>query len=573
MPAVRLGRIHLRWCPRCNLPVLESGKCGACDCETLPVAVTPPGDARPAFECDVSRVRDTADRQFGPGCGRALIPDGKIALLNRVPALDAMDEVIVDGEPVAMMRFDPGCGWKMLLRMPGARRIAICATKSFVVIDDGAISFMIKGASAMAVGVLECDTGIAPGDEVLVVTKERLALSVGTARMFGKDMVDGRGPAVKTRWSEEPAEPETHPAGQTWNDAVKASERAMDKRRATARKFINGLNHGEKPVAVSFSGGKDSLAVLLLALESGLKPPMIFVDTGIELPETIAHVHDIAAKYDLELVEERAPDSFWNGMRHFGPPAKDFRWCCKTCKLGPTSRIIRRRFPRGVLSLIGQRRYESEQRSKKGSVWMNPWVPGQDAASPIQEWTALHVWLYIFQQGAPYNVWYERGMPRIGCWTCPSADLADVEAMKAQFAGYGRFTDELKRFAAEKGFPDDWVTLGLWRWNAGAPEEVMALCKEPIHGKPSPPASKALTEAEKERVEEMLFISDGNAESINGKKLVVKALSCQACGICVARCPEDALSLRDGKVRLDVSKCKKCFVCMSPCPVADFEPR
>ncbi|MFH0815577.1 MAG: phosphoadenosine phosphosulfate reductase family protein [Methanobacteriota archaeon] len=573
MPAVRLGRIHLRWCCSCNLPVLESGKCGVCDSDTFPVAVTPPGDARPAFECDVLRVRATTDAQFGTGCGAALVPDGKLALLNRVPALDAMDEVIVDGEPVAMMRFDPGQGWKMLLRMPGARRIAKIATKSFVVIDDGAVGPMLKGASAMAVGVLNCDPAIAPGDEVLVVTKDKLALSVGTSRMPGSGMVGGRGPAVKNRWAEVPTEPKILPAGQTWANAVKASRKALDKRRATARKFITGLVNRGKPIAVSFSGGKDSLAVLLLALESGLEPPMIFVDTGIELPETVAHVHDVAAKYGLELVEERAPDSFWNGMSHFGPPAKDFRWCCKTCKLGPTSRIIRRRFPGGVLSLIGQRRYESEQRSKKGSVWMNPWVPGQDAASPIQEWTALHVWLYIFQQGAPYNVWYERGMPRIGCWTCPSADLADVEAMRVQYNGYGRYTEELKRFASENGYPDDWVKLGLWRWKDGAPQEMAALCKGPMRGEAKPRAEKAMTDEEKARVAEMLFITDGSAESLDGKKLVVKALHCQACGICVARCAEGALELRGGKVRLDVDKCKKCLVCMSPCPVADFEPR
>jgi phosphoadenosine phosphosulfate reductase len=313
--------------------------------------------------------------------------------------------------------------------------------------------------------------------------------------------------------------------------------------------------------------------VLLLALESGLKPPMIFVDTGIELPETIAHVHETAARYGLELVEERAPDSFWSGMGHFGPPAKDFRWCCKTCKLGPTSRIIRRRFPGGVLSLIGQRRYESEQRSKKGSVWMNPWVPGQDAASPIQEWTALHVWLYIFQQKAPYNPWYARGMPRIGCWVCPSADLADVEAMRRGFPGYERYLERLRAFAAENGYPGEWVTLALWRWKDAPPKEVLALAGKPIERRRKEKPAPHLTDDEKVRVAELLFISSGDAESLDGKKLVVKALHCQACGICIARCPEGALELRDGKVRLDVAKCKKCLVCMSPCPVADFEPR
>jgi phosphoadenosine phosphosulfate reductase len=573
MGAVRLGRIHLRWCVACNLPVLERERCCKCGSETMPVAVTPPGDARPAFRSDVEAVRRVADAQFGPGCGAALVPEGKLALLNRVPSVDAMDEVVVDGEVVGAMRYDPGHGWRLLLRMTGARRLARVATRSYVVIDDGAVPSILKGASAMAVGVLECDPGIWQGDEALVMTGRRMALSVGPARVPGSEMVGGRGPAVKNRWAEEPVEPRVLPGGQTWRDAVEASAGALDQRRATARKFIARLQGAGKPVAVSFSGGKDSLAVLLLALEAGLRPPLIFVDTGIELPETIAYVHEVAERYDLELVEEKAPDSFWKGIAYFGPPAKDFRWCCKTCKLGPTSRIIRRRFPGGVLSLIGQRRYESEQRSKKGSIWLNPWVPGQDAASPIQDWTALHVWLYIFQQGAPYNPWYERGMPRIGCWTCPSADLADVASMRAGFSGYERFDRLLREYAQENGYSEKWVSLALWRWKGAPPEGLLALVGGPTEGKKATKKERELTTDERERIMELLFIVDGDDGSENGRRLVAKALHCQGCGICIARCPENALSIEDGKVRLDVSKCKKCLACMSPCPVADFEPR
>jgi phosphoadenosine phosphosulfate reductase len=521
----------------------------------------------------VHRIREAADRHFGPGCGWALVPDCKIVLLNRVPSLDAADEIVLDGEPLAMMRYDPGKGWNLLLRMEGARRVAPFVSKSFLIIDGGAVASISKGASPMAVGVLECDEAIEPGDETVVLTEDRRALSVGAARMRGREMVGGRGPASKNRCSEEPREARPCPPGQSWHDAVRASERSLSSRRSRARGFIQELASGDKPLAVSFSGGKDSLAVLLLALEAGLKPPMIFVDTGIELPETIKHVHETASHFGLELVEERAPDSFWKGMAHFGPPAKDFRWCCKTCKLGPTSRIIRRRFPKGVLSLIGQRRYESEQRSKKGSVWMNPWVPGQDAASPIQEWTALHVWLYIFQQKAPYNPWYARGMPRIGCWVCPSADLADVETMRENFPGYERYTERLRAFAAENGFPEEWVTLALWRWKDFAPKDIEAVAGKPIVRRQRARPLNAQTNEETIRVDELLFIVDGNRESINGRKLAAKALDCQACGICVARCPEGALELREGKVRLDAAKCKKCLICLSPCPVADFDPR
>lgn len=55
----------------------------------------------------------------------------------------------------------------------------------------------------------------------------------------------------------------------------------------------------------------------------------------------------------------------------------------------------------------------------------NPWVGNQVGASPIQEWTALHVWLYLFRTKAPYNPAYEKGYDRMGCWLCPSSSLSD----------------------------------------------------------------------------------------------------------------------------------------------------
>jgi len=171
-----------------------------------------------------------------------------------------------------------------------------------------------------------------------------------------------------------------------------------------------------------------------------------------------------AERYGLELLAEDAGDAFWRAMEHFGPPAKDFRWCCKTCKLGPTTSLIRKHFPDGVLSFIGQRQYESSQRYEKGNVWHNPWVPGQVGASPIQNWPSLLVWLYIFQQGAEYNPLNERGMERIGCWLCPSSDLGEAEDVETYSMQTEKWHRTLRNFAAKRGLPDIWLEYGLWRW-------------------------------------------------------------------------------------------------------------
>ncbi len=118
MAEVRLGKMHLRWCDHCNVPVLEEAHCARCGDHTHQVEMTPPGDARPAFRHDIEFVRKYVDLQFGEGSGEALMPDGSVYLFNKVPALDRMDEVIADGEVIVTMRYDLGLGWR---RCPGSR--------------------------------------------------------------------------------------------------------------------------------------------------------------------------------------------------------------------------------------------------------------------------------------------------------------------------------------------------------------------------------------------------------------------------------------------------------------------
>ncbi|MEW5936812.1 MAG: phosphoadenosine phosphosulfate reductase family protein [Candidatus Thermoplasmatota archaeon] len=602
MGAVRLGKVHLHWCTECNLPLVEEGRCGICGGSGSPVRLTPPGDARPAFDGDLALIREMAEKQFGSSAGHALIPPDNLVVLNKVPALDRMVEIVCGGKVIGSLRYDPGTGYTLLLRPEGAIRAAGAASRSYVVADDGAVQSILSGRSLMAVGVLDADPEINAGDEVIILSRERRALAVGTARMSGKEMMEkGRGAAagkhqtnsdvlprtkphnrvvkggaaVKNRHpvSADAASPSVKPA--TWKSAVETNRHLIQGKAGRAAAMIRSLDPSR--VFVSFSGGKDSLAVLLLALDAGLTPPMLFVDTGIELPETIAHVHSTAERYNLPLIIEEAGDIFWRAVEHFGPPGKDFRWCCKTCKLSPVARFIKERYPNGAIALIGQRRYESESRRRHGGVWNNPWVPGQRGVSPIQHWTALHVWLYIFMKEAEYNPWYERGMDRIGCFPCPSADLADIELMRLHCPGYARWDLLLANFAEEHALPEDWLRSGLWRWKH-LPEALAGTRK----AENVPPRNDIRIPAgELARAGRLMSIVgvekaciSGRGNSANAQVVSAKLLWCVKCGLCITRCPRSALYFNsDGKLDLHVERCTGCGTCIRPCPVVDFEPR
>ncbi len=354
MGIVRLGELHLRWCKQCNVPVLESTECGNCHGRTEPVSLTPPGDVRPAFAHDIDFIRSLAERDFGPGCGKALLPEGRIVLLNKVPGLDRMEEIIVDGTVVAASRYDLGLGWKLILRVAAARMMQHIASKGVIVADDGAVAPMQKSTSLMVPGVVSAVPGIKKGDEVFVVDSRHLAFATGSAKMSTEEMTQlEKGAAVKTRWADLPAENVPRTDAQDWDLVIRANGPVMERRIWDAIKFVRetvaelGL-----PAVVSFSGGKDSLATMLLTRDAGLDLPAFFIDTGLEFPETVKYVYDIAEQYHLKLIVEKAPEhAFFGNLDYFGPPGRDFRWCCKTNKLGPTVKAIMEHFPGGVLSV------------------------------------------------------------------------------------------------------------------------------------------------------------------------------------------------------------------------------
>ena len=433
MGAIVLGKMHLRWCDGCNVPVLEEHTCGKCGRGTREVRLTPPGDARPAFSGDIARLRKLIDEQYGPGTGLLVIPEGRIVLLNKAPDIDRTDEVILDGEVVGALRFSLTRGDKFLLRPRSAAAISGSVTKAWVRIDPvAADAIRNKKASALAVGVIDCDAMIEQGMEVIVQDPEGSAVSVGTSKMTAREMMKHmRGTAVKSRWVVEKGLASGTRLPATWNDVVNANQEMLRRRIDEAKRFVRRTaEESGLPVAVSYSGGKDSLATLILVLEAGLRPKLLFVNTGLEFEETRKNVTDTAKKYGVDLIVESAGDSFWRNVGRFGPPAKDFRWCCKTCKLGPATQLIQKNFPEGVLSFIGQRAYESKQRAEKTRVWRNPWTPNQLAASPIQKWTALHVWIFLFSRGAAFNPLYQRGLERIGCFMCPATDLAELRNVR-----------------------------------------------------------------------------------------------------------------------------------------------
>lgn len=582
---IYLGKLKLHWCHACNVPVLGE-RCGRCQGETEQVKLTPPGDIRPAFAGDLALLREVIERQFGA----ALVPE--VSILNDAPAIDRMDELIFDGRVAGTLRYDISeRRYRFLPRIWYASLLE--PRRGYAVADGGAVRPILESENLMAPGVVEVSDDIDEDDEVVVYGPEREVIAVGTARMDADEMrrsTQGMAVKVRRKGTASPVQQERP----TWDEVLEANADVIDSIMEEAVSFIkNTAASHDVPLAVSFSGGKDSLATLLLVRDAGYAPPLLFVDTGLEFEETLQHVRDVAEQFDLPLLEEQAGDVFWETLDFFGPPARDFRWCCKTCKLGPATRLIDRHFPDGVLSFIGQRRYESMQRSQKGRVWHNPWVEQQMGASPIQHWTALHVWLYLFRkrrhEGIGWNPLYEQGFARIGCWCCPASDMAEFELLGC--GKWQRFAEHLERYAERHGCSHEWLSQGLWRWQRPpdwADDAGEQALERELTGKPGDERTGNLLNClglveETEngwQVNDVSIVVDENDIEVTPaeraaevKEIVDRALHCTGCGVCVGQCEVGAIRVKQGQAWIDESRCMHCGACSHLCPVVVFGRR
>lgn len=446
--------------------------------------LTPPGDIRPAFEGDLLRIDSVLKTQFGEDTAKRFqeLIINQIILLNKIPYIDRMDEIIVQGHIAALFRFNVVKGaFELIPKLWLAKEIWNLRTLRTVAVDVGAKDFITRGASVLSPGVISADPEIQV-DDPIIVTCEQAVIAVGLAKMSGFEMGPGRrGVAVKTKYRKLEINHPVLPRAVTWQRFIKANLNSLKSLEEEAIAFIKRIAEKYECQVVAYSGGKDSLVTLSLVSQSEVPYEIIFSDTGLEYPETIENIRLVGEYYQKDVLShENTSWDFWKRFQ-MEPPSRNSRWCCKSAKLFPINRILEERFPEAqeVLTYLGRRRYESLGRSRESRVSKNPWIPKQVSAAPISNWTALEVYLYIktHQLSPLLNPLYKEGFIRIGCWVCPASSLSDFKIMEETHPNLLlKLNTELHKKREEKGLPDQYISWGLWRWKY-LPQKVINLLK------------------------------------------------------------------------------------------------
>lgn len=436
----------LYWCPKCNVPLI--GKSCNCGSEAKKINLLIPYELRPALSADVKLIKSLVDEQFGP------VLLSKVLLLNKTGGVDRADLVIMNGERLGWLIFDPiERKFKFDIAVEALPFILSQVTKGIIDIYTDADHAKAKGR----IGGKRLDL-LSPFSPGTYIIKYKSRFGTGIVKEDNRIKVKELVEII----------PKKLP-NPDWEVVIQKNRNHLKKlEHAAIREIKQHMN--DRPVAnVSFSGGKDSNAILLLAKKAGITKAF-FIDTGLEFPETI----DFIRSKDVEIVQKGG--DFWQAVERAGPPAKDSRWCCKLLKLHPLKAYLSGVGP--CVTVQGNRWYESWNRAGLEETSQNPANPLQLNISPIRSWRALEVYLYLWWQKEEINPLYDLGLERIGCYLCPAMLESEYEVLRQLHPEYAeRWDNFIDMWAEKKGLPDEFLNWGLWRWKS-LPPKMREICKE-----------------------------------------------------------------------------------------------
>lgn len=193
---------------------------------------------------------------------------------------------------------------------------------------------------------------------------------------------------------------------------------------------------------VSFSGGKDSTAMLLHMLETGMQvDEIIFCDTGAEFPQMYDHIDRVEEYTGRKITRlKREHDFEYMLLRHIkrsgvqGYSFPDFRnrWCTAYFKRDHINQYLRSKGE--VIQYVGIAADE-EKRLKQ--------VDGRRYPLAEWGWTEADALQYCYSKGFDWGGLYKI-FHRVSCWCCPLKGLDEMRALR-------------------KNFPDLWEKLQQWQ--------------------------------------------------------------------------------------------------------------
>ncbi len=221
----------------------------------------------------------------------------------------------------------------------------------------------------------------------------------------------------------------THLAGEPLPDLPLAS--VEDAGVALLRQAITRDFAGRFAVVSSF--GADAAMLLALVAEVDPAVPVLFLDTGMHFPETLAYRDALTARLGLTDVRSIPPDPAAVAARD---PRGDLHLfvpddCCALRKVAPLARALA---PFAAWA-TGRRRQQTATRARLPFVET---ADGRRKFNPLADWSAERVAAELARRDLPRHPLVARGYPSIGCAPCTRAVRPGEDARAGRWAGHAK---------------------------------------------------------------------------------------------------------------------------------------
>jgi phosphoadenosine phosphosulfate reductase len=208
----------------------------------------------------------------------------------------------------------------------------------------------------------------------------------------------------------------------------------LEEKIAAAQALVAAHVKGASTECVTCSFQAEDMVVLHMVRAHYPHVPVLFLDTGYHFAETYAYRDQMAAAWDLNLINLKPRQSVPEQEAQFGilhQSAPD--QCCRLRKVEPLFAAL----ANYETWFTGMRREQAKSRAQLQALDQFTLPGGKQLLkiNPLAEWTTRDVWYYAQEHSIALLPLYDKGYSSIGCEPCTSLPSDPNDPRSGRWSG------------------------------------------------------------------------------------------------------------------------------------------